>query len=165
MTNLTCQECFLNSDIEASDAQMRSCIQDMQCHDFWWLKVPHRMALTTNMKTSTQPQNASKCTNARQKTNIKIYLGGAPHHTSPQIACLSILASSVLGVSVSFHLRLEHCYWVIILIHILSMLKFTDNRTRGCVDLVHCRIRPSRLLVECRKKQLNHGSFVLLCFV
>ena len=28
----------------------------------------------------------------------------------------------------------------------------------------HCRISPPRFLAECRKKQLNQVSFVLLCF-
>jgi len=28
-----------------------------------------------------------------------------------------------------------------------------------------CRISPPRFLAECRKRQLNQGSFVLLCFV
>ena len=29
----------------------------------------------------------------------------------------------------------------------------------------HCRISPRRFMAECRKKRLNQGSFVLLCFV
>ena len=29
----------------------------------------------------------------------------------------------------------------------------------------HCRISSSRFLAECHKRRLNHGSFVLLCFV
>jgi len=28
----------------------------------------------------------------------------------------------------------------------------------------HCRINPPRFPAECRKRRLNHGSFVLLCF-
>jgi len=28
----------------------------------------------------------------------------------------------------------------------------------------HCRISPPRFLAECRKRRLNQGSFVLLCF-
>jgi len=29
----------------------------------------------------------------------------------------------------------------------------------------HCRISPPRFLAECRKRRVNQGSFVLLCFV
>ena len=33
------------------------------------------------------------------------------------------------------------------------------------MDQEHCRISPPCFLAECREKQLNQASFVLLCFV
>jgi len=47
---------------------------------------------------------------------------------------------------------------------LLQIIISYNQSPESCNVWYRCRISLSRFLAECRKRRLNHGSFVLLCF-